>query len=290
MSLPRCRTTWHSLSLCWVLMPASMILFWKPLRGEPGEYRVRKAGQGCGHSWFCASSVAQGILGALASAVMLLPLPVLGQEETILDLYRELQTAQPNGVPAYEITPDERGKNAVRILFPADPAARLEAEYDARLDYLRITRHETGKGANQTHSASAREVLEAALWLDAEGAPLLGLSERRLLGDVPESGRLRFFSRASGRWNAVTGNVAPALSSAICGKADGVVDDEAIEPNLPVAAFLPLQDTQISLWCLPQGLSSGRGVALVWNVEKSLFETSPLPAGPAPWAKGQAPQ
>ncbi len=241
--------------------------------------------RGC--SWFFAFVATKGVMVALVTALLLLPVPAVAQDETILDLYRELQIAQPNSVPAYEITPDERGKNAVRIRFPADPAAPIEAEYEPRLDYLRITRLATGEGHDEKPGPHIRDVLEVALWLDAEGAPLLGLSERRLSDDVPVSGRLRFFSRASGRWNAVTGDVAPVLSSAICGKSDGVVDDEAIEATQPVAAFLPLQDTQVSLWCLPQGLPSGRGIALRWNVEKGLFEPNLLPAGPVPWLQAR---
>ncbi len=248
---------------------------------------MRRAGRHCGRSWFCTRGSARGILGALV--LMVLPMPALAQEETILDLYRELRIAQPNAVPAYEITPDERGKNTVRILFPAEPAARLEAEYDARLDFLRIIRLPPVMGNDQTSGDHIRYVLEVALWLDAEGAPLLGLSERRLQGDDPVSGRLRFFSRASGRWNAVTGDVAPVLSSTLCGKPDGVVDDEAVEANQPVMAYLPLKDAQVSLWCLPQGLTSGRGLTLVWNAGKGIFESGPLQAGPAPWVQPHRP-
>lgn len=229
----------------------------------------------------------QGLMRLWAVAFMLLPLPAFAQDATILDLYRELQIAQPNAVPPYEITPDARGKNAVRILLPSAPTARIEAEYDAQLDFLRITRREEGEGKDEKRARPISDVLEMALWLDAEGAPLLGLSERRLRENVPVAGRLRFFSRASGRWNVVTADVAPALSSAICGKPEGVVDDEAAEATQPVAAYLPLQDTRISIWCLPPGASARRGITLDWNAGQGVFERGGLSDAPAPWLKVQ---
>ena len=154
----------------------------------------------------------------LALAVSLLlsaVVPTQAQYLDILDLYHELQVAQPNGFPAYEL--DERDGPLVSSgpsLFAPDGHVTARTD-EARL-YLRI----------DDEGGSAQDfVTEIAVWLDPEGAPLLGLSERMLKDGAPPGGRLRFYSRASGRWNLVTDQVLPSPAARVCHTAAVPVDE-----------------------------------------------------------------
>lgn len=195
----------------------------------------------------------------------------------LLALYRELQTAQANGFSPYEISGS--GKSATvsgSILY--GPRARLALTLDEANFYLRIDDRGDGDGASPF-------VTEVAVWFDAEGFPLLGLSERGLKADVPFAGRVRFYSRLSGRWNLVTDRVLPALDQDLCRTEPQEVDETtaAWEGLGRVVILLPRRGTDLAAWCVGPSPAVGTGLVLVWDRAQARFRTAERLAGPPPW-------
>ncbi|MGE4373029.1 MAG: hypothetical protein AB7E29_09055 [Xanthobacter sp.] len=209
--------------------------------------------------------------GLLLCLVLLLPHPV--RAEDVVDLYEELKLAQPIAVPPYELPQAEEG---------LAEAQAVDVMHDTGHDFLRITRH----------LADEREdVIELALWLDAEGAPLLGLSERQVEKGVPVLGRVRFYSRASGRWNLVTPQTLPDVSASLCklppSAKDRLPEDE---PFRPIAFVLPQQGADLQVWCLRDAPAAGQAMWLRWNGAQADFSPGPALKGAPPWQKGDVPQ
>lgn len=216
------------------------------------------------------------LLAALAAAV-----PAAGaaraQKMGVLDLYRDLQIAQVNGFPAYEIAGSGTGATASGGLLYGE-RARLKLTVDEPHFYLRIDDLGDGDGATPF-------VTEIAVWFDAEGFPLLGLSERGVKAGVPSGGRLRFYSRASGRWNLVTGTVWPALDEPLCRTEPQEVDETtaAWEGLGRTVTLLPRVGTDPQVWCVAPSPRAGTGLALVWDRAAARFRQGKALAGPPPW-------
>ncbi|WP_454916122.1 hypothetical protein [Xanthobacter sediminis] len=228
---------------------------------------------------------------ALPRAVLLLALllapvavraqePLIGEAQApgIVDLYRELQVAQPNGFPAYEITSAPQGPVASGGLLYGE-RARVSLLVDGPGLYLAITDRGDADSADGM-------VTEMAVWIDADGAPLAGLSEYGVRDGTPFAGRLRFYSRASGRWNLVTDTVWPAdLDRALC-RTDGqeVAEDTAAWEGLGrLVALLPRQGTDIQAWCVGASPVAGTGATLAWDRAKGVFTRGRELPGPPPW-------
>lgn len=216
----------------------------------------------------------------LLLALLLAPAGARAQGPSILDLYRELQVAQPNGFPAYEIKLSLRGPVASGGLLYGD-RARASVLADGTLLYLRIT----DRGDADT---AAGMVTQMAVWLDAEGAPMAGLSEYGVKDGRPFGGRLRFYSRASGRWNLVTGTVWPeGLDGALCESGAQEVTEETAgwEGLGRLVALLPRQGANVEAWCVGASPRAGTGAVMLWNPAKGVFTRGPQLAGPPPWAQ-----
>lgn len=202
-------------------------------------------------------------------------LPAQAQYLDVLDLYHELQVAQPNGFPAYEL--DERDGAPVSAgpsLFGAE--GRVSARIDEAQLHLRI--YDEGKAGDDF-------VTEVAVWLDREGAPLLGLSERRLKEGVPTGGRVRFYSRASGRWNLVTAEVLPSPEANVCEAAETPVDESTagFAGLGPAVVLLPRDGVDLEVWCLSPSAAAGTGREMIWKSALGRFERGPRLAGAPPW-------
>ncbi|MDI4664615.1 hypothetical protein K9U40_09795 [Xanthobacter autotrophicus] len=204
----------------------------------------------------------------------------------LLDFYRELQVAQVNGFSPYEISGggEAAGEPATvsgSILY--GDRARLALTLDEANFYLRI--HDRGDGEGATPF-----VTEVAVWFDAEGFPLLGLSERGLKAGVPFAGRVRFYSRASGRWNLVTATVLPALDRDLCQAEPREVDEStaAWEGLGRVVILLPRRGTDLAAWCVGPGPMAGTGMILTWDRARSRFRKGRALAAPAPWPDAAA--
>jgi hypothetical protein len=220
-------------------------------------------------------------LPRLLLLLALLVAPAVGraQEPDILDLYRELQIAQPNGFPAYEITLSPHGPTASGGLLYGE-RARVLVLLDVPRFYLRLTDRGDMDRADGM-------VTEVAAWIDSEGAPLVGLSEVAVRAGRPFAGRLRFYSRASGRWNLVTGQVWPQdLGADLCrGESPEVVEETAAWEGLgPMVALLPRNGTDIQLWCVGSSPVAGVGAAVLWTRATGSFARGPALPGPVPWA------
>lgn len=216
----------------------------------------------------------------LLLALVLVPAAARAQGLNILELYRELQVAQPNGFPTYEIKPSPRGAAASGGLLYG-PNARVALALDVPRFYLRIT----DRGDADTASTMVTEV---AAWIDADGAPLVALSEWGVKDARPFGGRLRFYSRASERWNLVTAKVWPGdLDSALCQtEAKEVVEDTAAWEGLgQMVAVLPRTGTDIQAWCVGSSPVAGSGVAMVWDGARGVFTRGPALKGPPPWER-----
>lgn len=217
-------------------------------------------------------------------------------ELDILQLYQELQVAQPNGFPRYEIAQGPGGGTVTGgILY--GPRARLSLVLDQPRAFLRIT----DRGDADTADAM---VTEFAAWLDPDGAPLVALSEWGERRHVPFGGRLRFYSRASGRWNLVTGSASPRptwpvdLDRTLCridpaelDEMPDVAEDTAAWEGLGVlVALLPRSGTDIAVWCVAPSPVAGTGAQMVWDRGAAAFRRGAPLAGPPPWAQtGVAP-
>ncbi|MFG1478853.1 hypothetical protein V5F53_09310 [Xanthobacter sp. V4C-4] len=214
----------------------------------------------------------------LLLALVLVPAAARAQGLNILELYRELQVAQPNGFPTYEIKPSPRGPAASGGLLYGE-RARVALILDVPRFYLRIT--------DQGDAESAQGmVTEVAAWIDADGAPLVGLSEWGVRDGRPFAGRLRFYSRASGRWNLVTAKVWPKdLDQAVCGaEPREVAEDTAAWEGLgQVVALLPRRGTDIQAWCVGSSPVAGTGAAVVWDGGAGRFARGSALTGPPPW-------
>lgn len=205
-----------------------------------------------------------------------------GGQAGVLDLYRELQLAQGSGFPAYEIRgAGAKAKASGGILY--GPRARLALTLDERNFYLRIDDRGDGDGASPF-------VTEIAVWFDAEGFPLLGLSERGLKAGVPFAGRVRFYSRASGRWNLVTQKVWPALDADLCRTEPQEVEETtaAWEGLGRAVALLPRQGTDPAVWCVGPSPVAGTGLSLVWDRAEGRFRKGEALPGPPPWPDAPA--
>lgn len=199
------------------------------------------------------------------------------QRLDIVDVYHELQVAQPNGFPAYEVSEkDGRATASGGTLY--GPRARVTTTLDRARLYLRFD--DTGDREGATPF-----VTEMAIWLDPEGAPLFGLSERALRDGVPFGGRLRFYSRASGRWNLVTDQVFPRLDAAVCQTREEELDETtaAFESLGRAITLLPRTGTDVQVWCVRPSPEEGRGVSVIWERGTGRFHQGPALAGPAPW-------
>lgn len=221
------------------------------------------------------------LLRALSLLVLLLaPAGLRAQGLNILELYGELQVAQPNGFPAYEIKPSPRGPAASGGLLYGD-RARVSVLLDVPRFYLRITDRGDADTANGM-------VTEMAAWIDSEGAPLVGLSEYGMKDGKPFGGRLRFYSRASGRWNLVTDRVWPRdLDAALCrSEPQEVLEDTAAWEGLgQMVALLPRKGTDIRAWCVGTSPVAGSGAAIVWDSAKSVFTRGAPLKGMPPWER-----
>jgi len=227
---------------------------------------------------------------ALLLAGLVLAAPAAGQgagggaseaELDVLALFRELQVAQPNGFPRYEVVETPAGPRAFGgVLY--GPRARIAVVLDRPHAYLRLIDRGDGDGADTM-------VSEAAVWLDAEGAPLLALSEWGARSGRPFGGRLRLYSRASGRWNLVNDSALPAeLERRLCGAEPQQVaeDTSAWEGLGAVVALLPREGTDIAAWCVGPGPTHGAN--LVWNRERAAFELGARREGTPQWLGSDA--
>ncbi|MFS8038763.1 hypothetical protein ACI7BZ_17705 [Xanthobacter sp. AM11] len=201
--------------------------------------------------------------------------------EGVLDYYTQLQIAQGAGFPAYRIEPGAAGPVASGGLHGEQ--ARLALVLDEAHLYLRIDA--------AGDDAAAAFVTELAVWFDAEGFPLVGLSERGLTAGVPFGGRVRFYSRASGRWNLVTDRVWPALDEALCRTPAQAVDEAtaAGEGLGRAITLLPRTGIDPQVWCVAPSPMAGQGVAVSWDRAAAGFgQQTPLP-GPPPWPDAPSP-
>lgn len=219
--------------------------------------------------------------GALSRLACVAGLLVVGlgsaraQGLDIVDLYHELQVAQPTGFPAYEVVAqDGRVTASGGILF--GPRARITVTHDPL--YLRID--DRGDGDEVTPF-----ITEMAVWLDPEGAPLFGLSERVDRGAVPFGSRIRFYSRASGRWNLVTDEVFPSPDQSVCGLAPEPVEEStaAFESLGRAVALLPRTGTDIAVWCVAPSPAAGTGRMMTWERALGRFRPGAVLSGPPPW-------
>lgn len=219
------------------------------------------------------------LLAAALAGVLAATVPARAQELDILSMYRELQVAQPNGFPAYEIAVSPDGDARIEEGPPGASRGHPALLLDTLGAFMRIT---GGGGAGDDTI-----VTELAAWIDPEGFPLVALSERGVRQGAPFGGRLRFYSRASGRWNLVTERVWPTdLDFALC-RTRG---EEATEETAgwgalgSVAALLPRAGTDIAAWCVGASPVAGTGAAIVWDRAKGVFTRGPALKGSAPWA------
>jgi len=199
------------------------------------------------------------------------------QVPDLLALYRSLQVAQPSGFPAYELK-RRAGKVTASGGVLYGVRARLSVLYDPDSLYLRIDDRGDGDGATPF-------VTEIAVWLDEEGAPLLGLSERALRDGMPFGGRLRFYSLASGRWNLVTDRVWPVLDAAVCQTEAQEVEETtaAFEGLGRMVALLPRKGTDAQVWCVGPSPVAGTGATVIWDRAAGRFSRGKPLSGPPPW-------
>lgn len=222
------------------------------------------------------------LLGAVAAVLAAVVLPAGAQSDGaqqggVLFFFRDLQIAQANGFPDYEISGEGAAATASGGRLYG-PRARITLTLDPATDYLRIDDRGDGDGASTF-------VTEAAVWLDAEGFPLLGLSERAVRGGVPFGGRVRFYSHASGRWNLVTERVMPVLDEPLCRTPPQEVDETtaAFEGLGRAITLLPRRGTDLAVWCVVPSPVAGTGQTLVWDRAAGRFIPGPGLAGPPPW-------
>ncbi len=222
-----------------------------------------------------AAGLALGIVLSTASGVVARP-----QGLDIVDLYRELQVAQPTGFPRYELRVGPKGVHASGgILY--GPRARVGVTLDRGHYFLKFE----DRGASDEVEPF---VTEFAMWLDKDGAPLVGLSEYALKGGMPFGGRIRFYSRLSGRWNMVTREVWPSLDQPLCGTEPEELDETtAAFENLGRAiAYLPRLGTAVEVWCVPPSPKAGSGERLDFAREEGRFRRGATLAPPPPWEGG----
>ncbi|MFG1298709.1 hypothetical protein V5F49_02825 [Xanthobacter sp. V3C-3] len=225
----------------------------------------------------------------LAAALAAIAMPTEAQpgrapEDGVLYLFRDLQIAQANGFPDYEIAGEGAAATASGGRLYG-PRARITLTLDPATDYLRIDDRGDGDGATPF-------VTEVAVWFDAEGAPLLGLSERAGRGGVPFGGRVRFYSHASGRWNLVTDRVMPTLDEPLCHTEPQEVDETtaAFEGLGRAITLLPRRGTDLAVWCVAPSPVAGTGQALVWDRAAGRFRPGAVLPGPPPWPDAPAPR
>ncbi|MFG1267977.1 hypothetical protein V5F40_08440 [Xanthobacter sp. DSM 14520] len=219
---------------------------------------------------------------AVVAVLLLAGGGVRAEPAGLLALYRELQTAQVNGFPPYEISGSGSAATVSGSILYGDRAS-LALTLDEANFYLRIDDHGDGEGATPF-------VTEVAVWFDAEGFPLLGLSERGLKAGVPFAGRMRFYSRASGRWNLVTDKVLPPLDQDLCRTEPQEVDEStaAWEGLGRVVILLPRRGTDLAAWCVGPSPVAGTGMLLAWDRAQGQFRKGKALAGPPPWPDGPA--
>lgn len=214
---------------------------------------------------------------ALAAMLAAAAMPAAARPDGVLYFFRDLQIAQATGFPDYEIIGEGAAATATGGRLYG-PRARVTLTLDPATDYLRIDDRGDGEGATPF-------VTEVAVWFDAEGFPLLGLSERAVRGGVPFGGRVRFYSHASGRWNLVTDRVMPALDESLCRTSPQEVDETtaAFEGLGRAITLLPRRGTDPAVWCVAPSPMAGRGQALVWDRAAGRFRPGPALDGPPPW-------
>lgn len=219
---------------------------------------------------------------AVVAVLLLAGGGVRAEPAGLLALYRELQTAQVNGFPPYEISGSGSAATVSGSILYGDRAS-LALTLDEANFYLRIDDRGDGEGATPF-------VTEVAVWFDAEGFPLLGLSERGLKAGVPFAGRMRFYSRASGRWNLVTDQVLPPLDQDLCRTEPQEVDEStaAWEGLGRVVILLPRRGTDLAAWCVGPSPVAGTGMLLAWGRAQGQFRKGRALAGPPPWPDGPA--
>ncbi|MFG1180026.1 hypothetical protein [Xanthobacter versatilis] len=219
---------------------------------------------------------------AVVAVLLLAGGGVRAEPAGLLALYRELQTAQVNGFPPYEISGSGSAATVSGSILYGD-RARLALTLDEANFHLRIDDRGDGEGATPF-------VTEVAVWFDAEGFPLLGLSERGLKAGVPFAGRMRFYSRASGRWNLVTDQVLPPLDQDLCRTEPQEVDEStaAWEGLGRVVILLPRRGTDLAAWCVGPSPVAGTGMLLAWDRAQGQFRKGKALAGPPPWPDGPA--
>ncbi|MFG1358217.1 hypothetical protein [Xanthobacter pseudotagetidis] len=214
---------------------------------------------------------------ALLPALCALAPAAGAQKLDIVDLYREMQVARGAGFPTYEIT-ETNGKATASGGILYGPRARITLTLDRPRFYLRIDDRGDDDGASAF-------ITEFVMWLDREGFPLVGLSERGLKGGVPFAGRVRFYSRASGRWNLVTGEVFPTPDETVCGTAHEEIDEStsAWEGLGRAVAVLPRAGTDIAVWCVGPSPKAGTGALVEWDRANGRFRNGKALDGPPPW-------
>lgn len=216
-------------------------------------------------------------LRLLALLLGLAPAAVLGQGLDVLALYGELQVAQPNGFPHYEVT---AGRGGARVSGDSvdGPRTRVDVLLDQPHAFLRLVDRGEGDGARTL-------VTEVVAWIDPEGAPLVGLSEWGSRGGVPFGGRLRFYSRLSGRWNLVTAQVWPSLDTPLCGTPPEDVTEEAAgwDGLGALVALLPRTGTDVAAWCVGSSPRAGTGAMVMWERARGVFQRGAALAGPPSW-------
>lgn len=223
----------------------------------------------------------------VAAAVAVAPAAVGdagARRDDVLFLFRDLQIAQANGFPDYEITGEGAGATASAGRLYGPPA-RVTLTLDIPHGYLRIDDRGDGDGATPF-------VTEVAVWFDQEGFPLVGLSERALRGGVPFGGRVRFYSHASGRWNLVTDTVMPSQDESLCHTEPQDVDETtaAFEGLGRAITLLPRQGTDLAVWCVAPSQVDGTGRVLEWNRSAGRFAQGQILPGPPPWPDSPAPR
>lgn len=242
-----------------------------------------------------------GCLGALLAAVPCAPLLAQGlpaqglpaqavvtsaraAAPDVVGLYQELQVAQPNGFPTYELS-RQNGKVTAKGGLLYGERARLAVTVDPARLYLRIDDAGDGEGATPF-------VTEIAVWLDSEGAPLLGLSERGVKAGVPFAGRVRFYSKASGRWNLVTDQVFPSLDERLCHTEPQELDEStaAWEGLGRAIALLPRTGIDIEVWCVAPSPDAGTGALVQWDRASGRFKAGRALSGPPPWPDRPGPR